>query len=448
MSIAKITDTGSHILLKADCLSDASITGTLVEYGVAGTINGSATTDPVLGLDCSAGSASWIGINQVQKLDYEGQIVFDATTIALCQYDNDATEPSGSQGVDRASIVYLFSARDALNANTAQVTISAAEALSGKLHQSDTNVSASATTVGKDTTTNVCIWFKGKAWGVKLNGEDYLEGTRANYLSTQFNRLNFGANFGGGTSFFGYYVKNIVVSRKSPRLTLRQTAISIGIFGNSFATNAGTAGSPRFDGTLTYLLESKLSQRGSRARVYVDGHPGKTTTQMIADGDLATFIDTPPTVAILMITDNDITSDVSSTLANITQIVESIFFENYSTNTTRTATKKILLCNSGSLRQDAANDTVANNARRVLADGYVDAAIVAFDAAYPAYAGSVIKIDLGALLGGDVDGNLNYQGALNQIGNVTVAPVAEPDNRHPSSLGYVNLCNGLIGHIV
>jgi len=437
--VAQITDT-EGVLFTVACTAATDVTGV---SGATGAVTGSPTFSSD-GMKCASGDGIiFTSITGSSKLDYEGQIVFDVETEGIAEYD-DGAATSGSTGRDSTATEYLFTCKDSGGIKRAEFLINSNEVTSCKLHGSDTAVTGQIHTAGKDSYTNICIWWKGTEYGVLVDGCIFTSGTRANRVSDQFNALAFGSLNGGGVTPFTYNIKNIVVSNKSPRMIFRQQISSIGIFGDSFAVNStiSTNNNPLYDATVGYRIQSRLAERGLKSSIAIDGHSGHSmcdtgTGDLVNDGDATTFAANEYEIVVIMAGNNDCTSSASQvanattgTEARYKEAIERCAFSDYSTNSLRTRTRRIILTTAGSLKQKTSINTAANNANLVTVNGIINSLPDWWDATYPAFAGLVRVADLYNKLG-DTDNNINYRGGVE----------GTDDNRHPSAFGHILLAD-------
>lgn len=451
--IAKVTDTSSNILLAVDLTSEANVTA------AGGVVNGTATFSAAGMNPGSAGSVSFTDIAGFAALQYEGQIVVTVSTTQLCKPD-DGSIVSGSVGEAKSGNQYLWSFQDANPTNQGYLLVSAAAALVGKLHASDVQSAAlSVTSAGKDAYTEVCVSWQGTSGVILVNGGLFQTFTRANFADV-VNKLVIGAAFNGtAMALVNGTFKSVVVSRNSVRFWQRYDRLSVGFFGNSFVDNADSAGGiPRLDNRASALINRYFSEYGwTCPRIVWHGYPSYTTGDVGLGTDLSsvidTFVEAQTHVAVLICGENDSVSATArlTTDANYKAFIEKIAGEAAVNGVTYRSCRKIIVCTPGSLRQHASLDTEANRAGREAVHASVEALPAWWNATYPTRAGLVRVVDLHAILGGDVDGNLNYQGALNVLGNLasggSASPVASPDNRHPSGLGNHTLFRAIAGAI-
>lgn len=454
MTIAKVTDTGPEILLACSLASADDVAAPAV--GSAGTVNGTATFTNGGMNPGSAGSITFSAFDTYTSLKHEGQIVVTVTTEHISIPDNTASV-SGSEGEAKSASGYLWTLRDSVPANQGYLNVSSAEALVGKLHTSDTQSSALAvTTAGKDEFSEVCVSWKGTEGLILVNGGFFQSFTRANFADV-FASIRIGAGFDGvSTPNSNAIFKNIVISRKAVRFHQRYDRLSIGIFGNSFVSRADSAGgTPRYDNRGDGLLNRYFASQGWVCnRIVWSGFAGYTTGDdtLNLSGEIDAFVQTRPHVAVLMSAENDTTNATArlTTDANYKAFILKIMGKTAISGVYYTQCKKTIVCNPGSLMQYASLYTAENIAGHAEVGAIINALPAWWDALYPAEAGKVVVFDLHAALGGDSEGNLNYQGALNAIGNAagggSATPVT-PNDRHPSSLGNKVLFDALASMI-
>lgn len=459
--IAKITDTGDNIMLACDLKSAAAVTG--ISGAASGTVNGTATFDDTGMSTGSAGGVSFVNITNNIKLRYEGQMVVKVSPDGICEYD-DAATVSGSTAPNRSVGAYIFTMLSDVAANTGKIYISNTNEIKGHVHQTDTQFSGKATTVGKDSYVEVCVWWRGDSWGVLLDGAELLSGTRANYWNVAFYQINIGANYDGVSNpFVGYKMKDFVLSRTAPRFTSKQDAPSVGIFGDSFALQmAHGSAAPYWDATGHDQIQRRFAQNGNRVRIVVDGNNGFTvcdTGGSNLSAEIAAFAAQDTSICIIIAGNNDqvlSSSDWTTyaldgstgTDANYKDFINQIYFSDYPTNTVVNGKRsKIYITNQGSLKQKTASDTVQAALNTAELDEILAGLPVWFDAANPADAGMVEIINLRSILGGDQTVNYNYKGQWNLDGNITTGG-GSLDDRHPHSTGQVVLINDIMNKVL
>ena len=444
--IAKITDTGDHILVSCDLKSTAAVTA------AGGTVVGTASFDSDLGMDPgSAGSIRFQAITGYQQLDDEGQIVVKVQPNGFAEYDDSASVVSGSQGVDRsAGGKYILSGLTSSFGAHTRVFVDNTEQLSAKMHASDTLKATKMTTIGKDNYVELCLWWKGNEWGLLTDGAPYTSGTRANFVAGILWRITVGATGASGTdnSLDGYYFKDIIISRRSPRFFSKQTARSIGLFGDSFVKQMeDAAASPFWDCAGYDLIHRKLADAGKKARIEIDGYNGYTicdTTSNDLSNEIAGFAALKTEISVIIAGNNDI--DLSAVNWATNALGTGGIDENlkaWITTLYSGGCKKIYICNAGSVKQATTKDVAQAPINMAAYNAILNALPGWFDAANPTDAGLVEIVDLFTLLGGDQTVNYNYQGQWNLDGNVTTG-AGSLDNRHPHPQGQ----KVLIDHIM
>lgn len=432
------------MLLACDLSSSANVTA------AGGVVNGTATFAGGGMIPGSAGSVSFTAFAGMSQLQYEGQIVVTVSTTHVCKPD-DAASVSGSVGENKAANNYLWAVQDSVPTSHAYLLISTAEALVGKLHASDTQSSAlSLSSVGKSDRIEICVSWKGTEGEILVNGGRFQTFTRANFGNV-FNKLVVGAAFNGtSTPNANATFYSVVVSRRAVRFVERPERVSIGIFGDSYVTNANSAGgAPRYDNRATALFNRYLSESGWKCnRFSWRGFGGYYVGDVGGGTDLSAQIDTfvadQTQVAVIIAGNNDSTNATArlTTEANYKTFIQKIAGETAVGGRNYRHCRKIIVCTPGSMRQDSSLDTADNNAGRKAVHDIVMSLPSWWDTTYPARAGLVEVVDLYGILGGDRDGNLNYWGALNALGNISsggsASPVS-PNDRHPSGLGNYTL---------
>lgn len=453
--IAKITDTGSNILISCDLKSASSVTD------AGGVLQGGTESFSDNGMDAgSAGSVSFTNFTGYTRLRHEGQICMTVSTMGICEYDDNGSTVSGSQAPNRTGM-YLFESKNSGGTDMARILSFSTEQLRARLHSSDTEVGRKITTVGKGEYTELCLWWKGNQWGVMADGSDVLPAqTRAGYDDENFYQLIVGADNATTTPFDGYYIKDFVVSTTAPRFATKRNAMSIGLFGDSFVSDmADDDWSPVYDASGFDQIRRRLAAVGKRARIVVDGYSNYTVcdtgAQDLSD-EITGFVATSPQVAIIVAGNNDIQLSSSDWAThalgtggveeNLQNFINELYFSDYPTNTVvNPRLSKIYICQPGSLKQHTALDTAQAATNNTSYRAIVNGLPAWFDAANPTDAGLVEIVDLIEVLG-DKTENYNFTGQWNLIGNATIAP-GSLDNRHPHPTGQVVLINHIMNKV-
>jgi len=444
MSIAKITDVGPHILLASTLRSAADVTSPLI--GPAGVITGTATLDAE-GLDPgSAGSVSFSNIDPKGQLKYAGQIVATFTTPHVCEYD-DSSSISGSEGFNWAATAYMFALENAAGANQGRMFMSSNEAITSRLHSGDTQAATQITTSGKGVKTEICWWWKGTEVGILANGSEVYKNTRTVINEDVFYKLICMAEWAGlNNPMTGAKMIDLVASRIPPNFATKANSISIGDLGDSYANQFVTASypltTPRFDGLVYPAIEKEVRKGNtySFSRIVEHGYSGYTMCDTVGNNlqpKFAAFVAEHLQVAIITVGQNDAIA-LQANVTNATTGTDARFKELLGLLAVDPANELIVITNSGSLRNHVTLDTTINRETKAIVDNIIAALPAWFDQTYPARAGSLIFIDQHAILGGDSDTNLNYQGYLNSLGNVSTPGVAIQNDRHRTGLGCYN----------
>lgn len=451
--IAKITDTGDHILVSCTCDSAASVTA------AGGVVNGTVTF-PGDGMDTSAGGGiSFTNITGHERLDYEGQIVLKAETRGVCTRDNNAAAVTFSPGVTRtAGTVYLFSARTSGASNMGYISATNGNVLTTKTQNADTAQSPKFNGVSRGTFTEICLWWRGNQWGYLIDGASpdpsNMPYTRADEDAGAYYLMNFGAAFAGTTSPFEYKIKDVVVSTDAPRFNVSTRYRSFGIFGDSFAANsAATNAGERIDTTLEAELHRKFSEDGLRVHLSANGgHSGHTLCTTGAT-DLetywttdTTFIDANPQIVICMAGNNDV-FQTAAAIANGTNGTEKKCQEFITALSGNPQIEKVILCTSGSLIGNTSQNTTDYRTNTTTVNNIIRSIPGWWDTNNPTNTGFVKVFDLHQVLG-DSLGNDYYQGELNYVGNEAVAGTGAYDDRHPSGIGHKRIADKLYPFIL
>lgn len=443
--IAKITDTQSaesHILLSCSLADAAALAAPAI--GPAGSVVGTATFANGGMNPGSAGSVLFSNIDPNNQLRHEGQITMTVSTAHMAEADTSG-QVSMSRGENKAATQWLFTFRTSGSVNQGNLAVNAAEQIKAQLHPSDTQSTAYISTVGKGSFVEVCVWWKGADWGILADGGEIHAGTRTNFADNIFYKVYIGAtNAGTSGPLANATIKNLIITRRAPRFVAKRKAISVGFFGNSFIVNASAANTtPSFDNNIEGAFGRKLSAYGYGVSRWVQSGYGGYSMCDTGASDLSANFDTYAAnkcdVDIIVAGENDSTATAAQvadgatgTDANFKSLIGKLI-------TQKSDKQLIIVTTPGSLRQHTAIDTVANNANRVTVDAIIKALPAWFDSTYPALAGRLVVYDLFTALGGDADGNLNYQGACDALGNLatggSAAPVSPIANRHPSSYG-------------
>lgn len=447
MSIAKITDTGSHILLASTLTDAANVTSPIV--GPAGVVNGTASFNNGMNPG-TAGSVSFANIDPDGVLRHAGQIVITVTTGHVCEYD-DSTAISGSEGVDWAAAAYILALEDSAGVDNGRIYISAVEKAVIRLHISDTPGDAQITSYGKGATTELCLAWAGSDLWLLADGVVVYTAVRANVKDDVFYKLIIGAAYNTTANpINGATLTNLIVSRIPPNFATKHNAVSLGCFGDSYANYfLVTSTTPRFDGTIEGGIRKAIAKGNTYGlgRVFKDGYSGYTmcdTGLKDLQPKFVSFVAQQPQIALVLACQNDCVIALGSTttaksVLHATTGTEARYKELLGLLANEQSNELIVITITGSLRQKISVDTTTNRATQVVVDKIIVDLVSWFDATYPARAGSLILFDLKASAGGDVDGNLNYQGALNVIGNVSTPGVASANDRHLSGLGGYNV---------
>ena len=441
MSIAKVTDTGVNILLANDLTSITSA------IGANGTLNGTAAVSSD-GLSPNAGSMSFV-IND-DSLEYEGQIVVSVSREHVCVPDNTASV-SGSTGEAKSASQYIWSFLSSTPANMGYLLVSAAEAVGGKLHASDTQSTLlGMTTIGKDAFIEICTWWKGTEWGILVDGETFQTGTRANFGDV-FHTLNIGSAFNGTASALtNGTIKNLAVSNVSPRIQQRFNRISCGFFGDSFVDNfASAGGTPRYDIRGAALIHG-LTYGWKFKRLEFDGNAGFTVGDTTSDDlidEIDDFVLLQTDVAVIMAGNNDVTSAAARTTteANYKDFIERILGETAVGGVKYTNCRKVIVTTAGSITNNASIVNPTNEAALITVNNIIKSLPNWWDSTYTTRTGIVQVVDLYTLLG-DSSTNINYQGYLNSLGNIASGGSASPtaqNDRHPSAQGFYTLMKAI-----
>jgi lysophospholipase L1-like esterase len=399
--------------------------------------------DATNGMQPTAGSVSFTNFTGNAALTYEGQIVVKAQKNGCCEYD-ESNQVSGSTGINRAAGVYLVSTENSGGTDSGHLFLGADNTLRTRCNAGDTVVTKSISSSGKGDYVELCYWWKGTEFGLLADGAPVNVGGVRTAIANVFYKIVVGAAWNGTTAPFGaYYLKDLVVSRIAPRLQLPRKCRSIGFFGDSFVTASilTAPATPLYDATVGYTIQSEFAKAGLKVRLGGSGNSGYTVCDATSNLStvIAAFAAQNWDVAVIMAGNND--ASASDAQVNHVTTGTDAKYKDFITQIVagNDQCRKIIVTTSGSLRQYTALDTAANNARKVIVDASVAGLPAWWDAANPTNTGLVEVVDLFKLLGGDANNNSNYQGYWNSVGNVTVAAVAEPDNRHPSSFGYVAL---------
>ena len=167
MAVAKITDTGSDIVLSCDLKSAASVSA------AGGTYSGVTFTDNGF-VPGTSGITFTISNSQLQ---YSGQIVCTVNAQDVCDAD-DGSSVSGSRGINRMASGYVFAWRNGSGTNTGRLFVGADNRLEARTSASDTAISTKIVTHGKNDV-ELCVAWKGDKYAILVNGAVLVPGTRS-----------------------------------------------------------------------------------------------------------------------------------------------------------------------------------------------------------------------------------------------------------------------------
>lgn len=448
--IAKIDEEQSaagHILLACSLASAADIAAPRI--GPAGSLVGTGQIFQDGGFTPGAGSVYFPGIDPNNLLKHEGQIVLTISTRDVVEYDK-SNYVSRSIGYDRLAQT-IFQLRDSLNAAAGSLAISAVQRLALKLHASDALVNAySATSVGRGDYVELCCWWRGNKFGLLLDGMEIFKSTRTNFSDNVFNRIYVGAGGSGLTNPISLaIIKNIIISRRAPRVC---NADSVGFFGDSFVANLNAdCVTPRWNNNRIGVFAAVHGALGKKiGRVISHGYGGYSVCDTGASdlsAKIAEFAATLPEVAVIVAGNNDSTASASN-VTNASTGTDSNYKSFIQQIAANKRCKRIIVCTPGSLRQDYAINNESNNINLGIVYNIIKALPSWWDSQNPDRKGLVVVYDLFEALGGDSVVNYNYQGQYDLLGNATVAPVALPENRHPSSEGALKILTDLARMVI
>ena len=442
MSIIKYGSNHPSIILQCDLKSAASV-------AAAG---GVATGSPIYsdaGIDVNGGSIAFTNYPGNAALQYAFQISIDVPMRAIATADVFSS-PTGSVGDVFPAEKCILTGENSSGADLFRVFISPSKLIYMRTHSSDTSSSCRITSIGKGEYVTFTAWADGQNYGALIDGAEVYRGVRIGRTNSLY-KLIIGASWDGVTQpFNGYSLKNLVVSRIAPRFNRNPNQGSIGIFGDSFASNitAGVGGN-QLDGSAVLTMLRLFGDK--KPRIYGQGYGGYTicdtaNTSENLSGVFNNFNVTAPDVAVIIAANNDaVTPDAyafhstTGTVANLKSWATALFANG--------RTKRVIITTPGSLRQHVALDTVTNNTRRAALSDLIFGLPNWWDTTYPMNKGFVKIFDLFSALGGDADNNPNYAGYWYGIGNIATggssSPVSPLADRHPHTSGNIIIGRGL-----
>lgn len=443
--IAKITDVQSaqgHILLSCSMASAAAVAAPAI--GPAGSVVGTATFADNKMIPGSAGSILFQDIDPNNQLRHEGQLVMTVSSNQVSKPDNTGVV-SRSMGDALAAAQYLATFRTAANVTKGYWAVNAAEQITGAPHNSDTITGGTISTVGKADEVEICMWWKGNIWGILVDGGDICgePKARTNFEDNVFYKVYIGATGAGTVSpLISGQISNVVITRCAPRF--REVFASIGMFGDSYVTGIGSTNNthPSWDnyvyGSLNRILAAKRKKVG---RFYAGGNSGHSlcdTSALNLSSVFAAYAAGNYNVDIIVAGNNDYLA-TQAQVEHVTTGTDAHIKSWITTLAAQPKKQKIIVVTGGSLRQHVTLDTAANNANKLIVDSVFHGLEAWVETTFPDRTWEFHLVDLFALLGGDADGNENYQGQCNTYGNIatggSAAAVAIPADRHPSSIG-------------
>lgn len=447
MPIRKFGDTGDDILLQCSLKSAAAVAA------AGGTVVDTATMDDTGLNPGSAGSVTFTNYTGNAALQHEGQICFTATALPCCDADQ-SNIVSGSRGINLTAANYLLAGEDPTpGTDRFRLYMADTNSINMRMHSSETAITKRISSIGKGATIDFCAWWDGKNFGLLAGGDgngmaEIIPPSPRLYpnLNSFYKLIVGAARNTTGTPFNGYRIKDLIVSRNSPRLALAGLS-SIGFFGDSYvAQGVSTTQTTKYDNTVKWQLEKLFASKGLAPRVFGNGYSGYTVCDKATNylsPYFAIFNATLPEIAVIMALNNDTVTTTASDAeyGHATTGSEARLKELILLLAANGRTRKLGITNPGSLRQEANLDTALNATRMAAINTMLDALPAWYLANKPANSvlAAVEILDLHAAMGGDVASNVNYVGHWNTIGNLdyggTASPVATPNDRHPHASG-------------